>query len=227
MIPAVRAPSEERIATRDGASARLERSGESESLTVRDRMGRLMFQYDAATGQGTLIMPEGDLRLCAPRGGIELHAAHGIRATAGGALSLTSAVGIELEARASRGHPAPQGPERSGTMHLSPEQVAIAGDTLRVDAGQSELHLGETHAWAGTLRAAVDRAELGFGQVVRRAERVIDHAENVYQRVTELCELKAGRLRTLVNDSAWLKAGELTLLAKHDVRVDGEHINLG
>lgn len=178
------------LTTQDGASARVERQGGVETLAVRDRAGRLLFEYDAASGRGSLSVPVGDLRLCAPRGAIELYAAEGIRASTDG-------------------------------------EVAISGETLKVEAKESELHLGDARAFASTLHAAVDRAELGFGEVVRKAERVIEHAENLYQRIGDLYEVKAGRLRGLVAGSLWLKGEDVTVLAKNDVRIDGEHINLG
>ena len=188
MTLALRRNDDPEVRTADGASARVEPDGET--LSVRDRSGRLLFQYDAATGRGTLLVPEGDLRLSAPKGAIELEAAKGIRAVTAGELSLS-------------------------------------GDTLCVEARESRLRLGEAHAWADSLHTVVERAELRFGQLVRRAERVIEQADNVYQRVSELYELKAGRLRSLVKEGIWFKGNELTLLANKDVRVDGEHINLG
>lgn len=200
------------ISTRDGASARVERHGEGEILTVRDRVGRVLFQYDAETGRGTLIMPEGDLRLCAPRGSIELVAAHEIRAVSGGEIALTSATAASLRVEA----------EGEGTS-----AVQLEGGALRVEAGESDLSLGDARARAGSLRATVESAELTFGTILRSAGRVIDQAENLYQRVSELCEVKAGRLRTLVREGLWMKGEDVTLLANKDVRVDGEHINLG
>jgi len=206
------------ITTRDGASARLEPRDDGDTLAVRDRAGRLLFEYDAATGRGTLVMPEGDLRLCAPNGSIDLYAARGIRVAAGGELSLSSATAVALDVT---------GQEKTSTLRLDGESVTVGGEKLTVEAKETELHLGDTRAWAGTLHAAVDRAELGFGEVVRTAGRVIDQAESLYQRVGELYELKAGRLRALVTDSIWLKGEDVTMLAKSDVRIDGEHINLG
>lgn len=196
-------PPEPEITTKDGARARVSRQGDGEVLTVLDRKGRVLFQYDAETGRGSLIMPEGDLRLCAPRGSIELVAAEGIRATAGGEIALE----VPGDAGASA--------------------VRLDGDALRVNAKESDLSLGDVRARAGALHAAVDRAELTFGSVLRSAGRVIDQAENLYQRVSELCEVKAGRLRTLVREGVWMKGEDVTVLARKDVRIDGEHINLG
>jgi hypothetical protein len=159
-------------------------------LRLRDRGGRLLFEYDAEAGRGTLVVPDGDLRLCAPRGSIELAAAHGIRASSGG-------------------------------------EIALEGGRLRVEAEASDLSLGDVRAAASALHAAVDRAEIAFGTVLRSAGRAIEQAENLYQRVSELCEIKAGRLRALVKEGVWVKGDDVTLLADKDVRVDGEHINIG
>lgn len=190
MTAAVRRIHPSEITTHDGTSARLEQRPEGEALTIRDRAGRLLFEYDAATGRGSLTMPEGDLRLCTPRGSIELVAAQGIRADAGG-------------------------------------EVSISSQKLAVETEASKLRLGETEAWARSLASVVERAELRFGEVTKSAVRVIDQAENLYQRVGQLCEIKAGRLRALVSESLWMKGDDVTLLAKKDVRIDGDRINLG
>jgi hypothetical protein len=191
-------PDDSEITTTDGASARISRHGDAEVITVHDRVGRVLFQYDATTGRGMLVMPEGDLRIAAPKGSIELVASGEIRAKAGGDLSLSSAAAAN-----------------------------IVSSALHVEAKESDLSLGDANARADSLRAAVDRAELKYGSLVRSAERVIEQAENLYQRVSELCEVKAGRLRALVRGGVWMKGEDLTLVAQKDVRIDGEHINLG
>lgn len=218
MTAALRRIDPTEIKTQDGASARLEQRDEGETLAIRDRTGRVLFEYDASSGRGTLTMPEGDLRLCAPRGAIELYAARGIRAASGGELALSSAVAVELDVT---------GAEQKSSLRLEGGAAEIRAGKLGVHASQSELSLGDARAWANTLHATVDRAELSFGEVARTAGRVIEEAENLYQRVSELYELKAGRLRALVKDSIWMKGEDVTVLAKSDVRIDGEHINLG
>ncbi len=220
MLAAKRRPetTETEITTKDGARARVERQGDGEILTVRDRAGRVLFQYDAGTGFGMLVVPEGDLRLCAPRGSIELVAAGGIRAVSGGDIALSSATSATLSV---------DGEDAKTAVRLDGEGATIEGGSLRVRAGESDLSLGDVGARMTSLRAAVESAEVTFGTLVRSAGRVIDQAENLYQRVTDLCEIKAGRLRALVREGVWMKGEDVTLLARKDVRVDGEHINLG
>lgn len=219
MVIARRIETDDRqITTRDGASARVEQEGASELLTVRDRRGRLLFQYDAETGKGVLIMPEGDLVLAAPKGSIEMIAAQGIRAVSTGEIDLTSSTAASVRVA---------GRDRESALRLDGDRAEIAASALRVGAKESDLDLGDTKAKAGALSASADNAELTFGTLLRSAGRVIEQAENVYQRVSELCEVKAGRLRALVRGSVWMKGEDVTLLAQKDVRVDGEHINLG
>lgn len=181
---------EPEIATRDGARARVERRGDVELLSVRDRAGRVLFEYDAETGRGALVVSEGDLRLVAPRGCIELVAANGVRVASHGPIALESAA-------------------------------------LKVAASETDLELGDARANASTLVAAVENAELKFGKVLRSAERVIEQAGNFYQRISELCEMKVGRLRTIAKEGVVVKGEDVTLVAKKNARIDAERINLG
>lgn len=206
------------LVTRQGARARLDCDDDgAERLAVLDRRGHLMFEYHAGTGRGMLVAAEGDMRLFAPRGAIELHAARGIRAHSAGEVSLTSATQASV------------GVEGAGAtrLSLSSDAAVLTSDTLAVSAQRSELRLGKTRAWAEKLHASVDRAELRFGKVLRRADRVIEQAGNYYQRVGELCEVKAGRLRTLVSGHVWLKGQDIAVHADERVKIDGKHINLG
>ncbi len=218
MTAALRRIDQPEIVTQDGARARLEQRTGGETLTVRDRAGRLLFEYDAATGRGSLTMPEGDLRLCTPRGSIELLAAHGIRAAAGGDVSISSATAVALDVTGEK--------ERS-SLRLDQGETTLRADKLEVEAQETDLKLGVAQARASSLASMVERAELRFGEVTRTAVRAIEQAENLYQRVGELYELKAGRLRALITDSLWMRGDDVTLLAKKDVRIDGDHINLG
>lgn len=218
MTAALRRIDNPEIVTQDGTSARLEQRPDGEALTIRDRAGRLLFEYDAATGRGSLSMPEGDLRLCTPRGSIELIAAHGIRAAAGGDVSISSATAVGLDVT---------GKDEQSALRLEQGEASIRAQKLEIESQESALRLGETQAWATSLTSAVERAELRFGEVTKSAARVIEQAESLYQRVGELYEIKAGRLRALVSESLWMKGEDVTLLATKDVRIDGDKINLG
>lgn len=74
-----RARSSPAVVTRDGAAARLVEEEGRERLEVRDRRGRLLFEYDPESGRGALSVPAGDLELRAPEGRIDLQAGRGIR----------------------------------------------------------------------------------------------------------------------------------------------------
>ncbi len=74
--PADSAPvSGPRLVTPSGASANVE----GDRIEVRDVGGKLLFEYDAATGRGSLTMPTGDLALHAPQGNIDIVAGGTVR----------------------------------------------------------------------------------------------------------------------------------------------------
>ena len=58
----------ERLVTPSGASAFVR----DELIEVRDPKGRILFEYDAVTGKGSLTMPTGNLSLQAPEGDVEI-----------------------------------------------------------------------------------------------------------------------------------------------------------
>jgi hypothetical protein len=205
---------DDELVSRRGARARLEPHEGGERLSIYDAGGQLLFQYCPESGRGMLAVARGDLRLCAPHGAIELQATHGIRCRAGGDIVWSSATAARVDVGASR-------------VALDQEGVTVDGDTVAVHAKCSELSLGQARAWANKLHATVDRAEMTFGHVLRRAERVIDQAGNWYQRIEELCELKAGRWRALVSGGVSLKGKDVSLKAQDGFAIDGERINLG
>jgi hypothetical protein len=202
----------------DGTSARVEETEDGQALTVRDPVGRMIFQYDPATGRAAVFAPAGDLCLCAPRGAIDLVAGRGIRAVSGGDIDLAGTTAARLRVH---------GKETSSSLRLEGACAALESESLRVRALESELHLGDARAFAERLRAAVDTAELTCGKVLRSAERVIEQAQDFYQRVSDLYEQKVGRLRAIAREGVRFEGRDLVLLADDDVRVDGKHINLG
>lgn len=207
------------LRTTRGARARcVTDDGGAERLEIVDREGRLVFDYDVVSGRMTLLAPTGDLALGAPHGSLDLFAAKGIRVESAGEVALTSATGASVNVVGADG---PSG------MAVSREATTLVSKVLAVKAAQSELHLGRTRALIDKLSSQVARAELHFGRVTRRAERVVEEAGHLYQRVSELCELKAGRFRALVSGSIRMKGQDMFLSATERVDVDAEHINLG
>ena len=78
------------LTTSEGASARCVEFEQREQLEVRDANQQLVFRFDPQTGQATLNVPQGNLRLVCETGDIELEAAGAIR---------TRSEQVDIEAR--------------------------------------------------------------------------------------------------------------------------------
>ena len=86
---------------------------------------------------------------------------------------------------------------------------------LRLEtAGDLEMVAGKR------LVMAAPEAETKFGSLIERVG-------NAFRYVKELHQLKAGRVRTLVEGAIQYKGQRMSLLAREDVHIDGERINLG
>ena len=59
------------------------------------------------------------------------------------------------------------------------------------------------------------------------ARRIVEKAKDVYRQVENLNQVKAGRMRTLVDGAYRVKAGRTALKSDGDTKIDGKKIYLG
>ncbi len=207
-----------RLMTASGASAEVETVDEAEVLRVRNPEGAVLFEYDAATGTGSLRMP-GNLRLESLAGSIDLVARDGVRCVAGGEVSLRGATAASLTVGGRAG-------ETAG-LRVDARRTVLAGDTLVAAAKEAEVHFQKARYLGKVFNATVERAETLYGELTTRADTLVERATNAFRQVEELHQLHAGRLRTLVEGGMRLEGGHVVMRAKEEVHIDGEHINLG
>ena len=77
------------------------------------------------------------------------------------------------------------------------------------------------------LRSFVGRAVVHAERLETVAGVVTQTAQNLYQSVAELAQLRAGSLRTLVDGTVHLKAREVFQRAVEGFKIRAEKINLG
>jgi hypothetical protein len=203
-----------RVVARSGASAELAERDGAELVLVRDARGRVLFEYDAESGRGSLSMPEGDLSLCAPAGAIELVAATAIRCVSAGEVSLRSSTGASIAAG-------------EALLRADRRGVTIAGERLALGARRGEVEVDEMRYAGRELAATVPLVRLGMQLFESAAERVVTRVGDLFQHVEGLQQLRAGRLRALVRDTVLLKGRDVSVRAEQDASIDGERINLG
>lgn len=206
-----------RIVASGGASASIVERDGHEVVAVHDRAGRLLFEYDAETGRGSLVAA-GGLSLAAPGGDIDLVAGGAIRCWAAGEVAIASRSGATLSARAG---------ERGATVQVAPGRVTVAGEALAAVAERGDVRIAEARYEGRALTAVLERAHTTVGKIESIAGRVIARAGDLFQEVRELHQLRAGRVRALVEDVIELRGREVSVDAREDVSIDGQRINLG
>jgi len=213
-------PSSTALTSRDGAKALLTRDADGhEQLSICDRHGAILFEYDAERGRGLLRMPSGDLRLEAPQGHIQMLAGKGVQCVAVGEIALQSATAIRLTTMGESGTP-------SG-VRVTKDSVAVASDELTVRSGRATVRVSDTTVVGRTLSTTLERAEQWLGKLETTAGSILERSDSVFRIVKKLHELRAGRMRTLVQGTVHTRGERISVMADKTVHIDGEKINLG
>src|SRR5690606_36506007 len=193
-------------------------------VEVRDRRGKLLFEYDPETERAVLHVPEGDLELSVDQGALRMRARDGVSVETAGELAMQAAGvavrGQRVELEASRGEAS------SARVALQPGELTLVGAVLTAAADRAELLASKVGVKAHQLESHVDRVRSVAKVLDVRAGRIVGRARDVYREVSGLSQTGAGRLRLVAEKAAQL-VGENTLLKARDrMKVKGERIHL-
>lgn len=204
----------------------------SEPTVVRDRRGRILFEYDPEKDRATLHVPSGDLEVSVPEGALRMCARDGVElhtdttltldakenlAVRAGELSMSAEGRVTLEA--ARG-------EHRARLAMDPGELTLTGTVVAVAADRAELLAARVGVTAQMLESHVDRVRSVAKVLDVRAGRIVERARDVYREVSGLSQTRAGRLRLVAKKTAQL-VGENTLLKARDrMKVRGERIHL-
>jgi hypothetical protein len=208
------------LVARGGARARLHVASGAEAIQVLDAQDRMIFEYRPEDGGGAITMPLGDLALRAPQGDIVLEAGHRLHCRAGAEVELEASSRIRLTAGQSQS-------DEQAELCLLERSAKLKTHTFDLTAVRANLRVVEAEYLGVALNATLERVRLVTGKLEHLAERVIERAVDVYREVRGLCQLKAGRVRTLVEEDHYTKSKRTYLLAEEDVMIDGDKIRLG
>jgi hypothetical protein len=205
----------------DGAGARiLGENGAAPTIAVHDAEGRVVFEYQPHQRRSILHAPTGDLCLAAPGGRIELAAARGIRCATDGEFCLHGERGVLLAAPGADG-----GPDQA--LGIDGRGARLEVRRLAVTAGEGEIRVRRADFHGQRLHSTVESAKLVYGKLEVTAQRLWERSGQAIRQVLALCQVQAGRMRTLVTGSHHLHSGRTTIVGREEVRIDGEKINLG
>jgi len=208
------------LIARDGTRALISHANGDEMLQVRDAADHLIFEYRPAEGKGTISIPIGDLALKAPNGDIVLEAGRGIRCQSGTDIELTGATAVKVTAGTEPN-------ELSTQLNLTPRTAAITAKQLELTAKRGVMRIATAEYFGIALNCTIERVHSVVEKFESIADRIIQRVKDSYRQVDGLDQTKARRVRTLVEDAHYTKAGQVYVLADDDVTIDGNKIRLG
>ncbi len=195
-----------RIEAGNGSAAALRNGPDGATFEIRDGVGRLVFEYDAATGRGTLHLGAADLRLAAADGAVELSSTADLRLRSEGTVAIAGQR-VLLESEKNR-------------IEVNPRRIEVRSSVLRARVRRTSYR-------GRLIRARAEDVEVRWGRVQRVLGRVIEWATDVYQRVEGLWHARADRVRLEAERGLLMQAETADVTARGDVRVQGDSINLG
>lgn len=205
------------VQTESGGYAAVERAGDSETLRVFSRRGDLVFEYDPESERARISAGAGELELSA--GDLTLSAQGRVRIQ-GQSIEMTTRSLFRVSVVGAAG-------KLLSKMELGRESSHISCAKIGLTARRGEVDVVETKFRGRNIEAEVGRARWVIGKLERIAKTVIDRAKNVYRTVEQLSQLRAGRVRTRVESTYYVKSRRALLKSEEDFKIDGERIHLG
>ena len=213
-------PGPRAIRTHQGAGARVQGEGLDQRIVVHDDHEQPIFEYHPASRCSVIKALRGDLQLAAPNGRIDLKAGRGVRLHTDGDVTVASDQSVRI---AVAGSPNPSNQE----LRLDRDGFHMGVHEMDVIAGQGCIRMARAVYHGKQLQSYVDRARMIYGKLEISAQRIWERSGQALRSVRHLYQIQAGRLRTLVQGAHHVQSERTTLIAKKDVRIDGEKINLG
>ncbi len=210
---------EEEFRISSGARGKLCRTNGETVLQVFSPRNELIFEYDPATENARVLVESGDLEIGTVDGDIRLSAGGDIQLD-GNAVDLRGRRQVALHVQDALGH------VRSW-LNIDKRKIRSHSDALDIRSRVASLSIARAVYEGKQFSASVTRARLTLGRLETVAGTLVQKAKNVYHSVEQLSQLKAGRMRTLVSGSCYLKSEKVKFKASDSFNIDGERINLG
>ena len=109
----------------------------------------------------------------------------------------------------------------------SETELDLSAPHLNATAERGTFLIADTTFQGVRLATTLEEARLVLGRLHSLVDRSVERVRNAFRTVEKLYQVKAGRMRTVVEDSYSVRGGHASLKADKDVRIDGEKIHLG
>ncbi|WP_339137032.1 MAG: DUF3540 domain-containing protein [Candidatus Electrothrix sp. GW3-4] len=113
------------------------------------------------------------------------------------------------------------------TLSLGNYQTKLNCPDLHVTAKNGNLFVDQLKITGQRVLTNLVQATLNISKIETKAKTLIHKAQDMYQSVECLSQLKTGRLKMLIKSTCHIKSKDTVLKAEEDFKVKAEEINLG
>ncbi len=212
-------PEPQTLALPDGSKVEIEGKDDSAKVCLYTRTGELVLEWDPGAQRTRVCVPAGDLEFSTERGGIVFDSAEEIRFR-GRSIELTSTERVQLGVKDAAGRLVSE-------FTMKPRRLRLKGDEVGIEAGRAKVNAGEFTCTSERVNIQTKTANLVVGRLKLVADQVIQRANDVYSKVANLSQLEAGRVRTLIESSYWMKAKRSYIRSGEEFKLDAKKIHLG
>lgn len=135
-------------------------------------------------------------------------------------IELDSRHAIRMEVGASSG-------KKNSRISLERNRVTLEGEEAGINAGQGDFRIAELCYTGTRFTGNVVQASIVARRLQSTVRTLVSRARNFYQKVDQLAQQKAGRVRALVEGTYHVKAENTIMKADKDYKVNAEKIHLG
>ncbi len=112
-------------------------------------------------------------------------------------------------------------------ISFSGRHVDMKTHNIGVSAHKGDIRIEEAVYTGKKLLGNIGHAKLIAERLETAAQTMIEKAQNLFQSVDELCQLRTGRMRTLVQKTFHFKTNKAFVKAEDDYKIRAEKIHLG
>jgi hypothetical protein len=192
---------------------------DGQSISIYSRKKELLFEYNEKNGKTRINLESGDIEFISRNGNISFAAGKDILLN-GKTVGITSRSGTVVGNLDSQGN-------LNSALSMKKDELSLESSAIGVTAKQGELRIDETAFTGKKITANIGLVKLVSDRLETLAQTVMSRAKNVYRTVEELCQLKTGRMRTLVKNTFHLKSKNAMLKSEEDFKVRADKIHLG
>jgi len=207
------------LSSLDGSCITVSSSDSGSKCQIYSKSGELLVEYEPENRKTKVMCNMADVELVANDGNMSLKSSGSVTIEAD-SLALKGRKELSLKVQ---DHPG----SAQSSLFFSRGQGDLSCADMKVNTKRTRLFSDELTMFAGKLIGNLNHCLLAAKKLETRAQTIISKMKNIYQSVENLSQLRAGRLKTLVQSTVHLKSKSTVLKSEEDFKVRAERINLG